>query len=49
MITGEFKSRAESMWDAMWSGGISNPHSVIEQLAYVSWGVSNREPIIGCV
>jgi hypothetical protein len=32
MITGELKSRVDRIWDTMWSGGISNPLSVIEQL-----------------
>jgi hypothetical protein len=32
MITGEIKSKVDRIWDTMWSGGISNPLSVIEQL-----------------
>ena len=32
MITGEIKSKVDAIWDTMWSGGISNPLSVIEQL-----------------
>jgi len=32
MITGELKSKIDHIWDTMWSGGISNPLSVIEQL-----------------
>ena len=35
MITGELKSKIDRIWDAMWSGGISNPLSVIEQLTYL--------------
>ncbi|MDD4965762.1 class I SAM-dependent DNA methyltransferase [Halothiobacillus sp.] len=35
MITGELKSKIDSIWNAMWSGGISNPLSVIEQLTYL--------------
>ncbi len=35
MITGELKSRVDRIWDTMWSGGISNPISVIEQLTYL--------------
>ena len=35
MITGELKSRVDRVWDTMWSGGISNPLSVIEQLTYL--------------
>ena len=35
MITGELKSKIDRIWDTMWSGGISNPLSVIEQLTYL--------------
>ena len=35
MITGDFKSKVDRIWDTMWSGGISNPLSVIEQLTYL--------------
>ncbi|MGE0304246.1 MAG: N-6 DNA methylase [Acidimicrobiia bacterium] len=32
MITGELKSKVDRVWDAFWSGGISNPLEVIEQI-----------------
>ena len=35
MITGDLKSKVDKIWDTMWSGGISNPLSVIEQLTYL--------------
>ena len=35
MITGELKSKVDRIWDTMWSGGISNPLAVIEQLTYL--------------
>lgn len=35
MITGELKSKVDSIWDTTWSGGISNPLQVIEQLTYL--------------
>ena len=35
MITGTLKSKVDSIWNTMWSGGISNPLSVIEQLTYL--------------
>jgi type I restriction enzyme M protein len=35
MITGELKSKVDRIWDTLWSGGISNPLSVIEQLTYL--------------
>ena len=34
MSAGELKSKVHRIWDTMWSGGISNPRSVIEQLTY---------------
>jgi len=35
MITGEIKGQIDRIWDAFWSGGISNPIEVIEQLTYL--------------
>jgi len=35
MITGELKAKIDKIWDTMWSGGISNPLTVIEQLTYL--------------
>ena len=35
MITGELKSKIDNIWNTMWSGGVSNPLSVIEQLTYL--------------
>src|SRR5438093_6572854 len=35
MITGEIKNQIDRIWDAFWSGGISNPLEVIEQLTYL--------------
>lgn len=35
MITGELKSQVDRLWDAFWSGGISNPMEVIEQITYL--------------
>ncbi|OKH12302.1 type I restriction-modification system subunit M [[Limnothrix rosea] IAM M-220] len=35
MITGELKSKVDKLWDTFWSGGISNPLSVIEQISYL--------------
>ncbi|WBB73794.1 class I SAM-dependent DNA methyltransferase [Micromonospora sp. WMMD1128] len=35
MITGELKSKIDRVWDAFWSGGISNPLEVIEQITYL--------------
>ena len=35
MITGEVKNQVSQIWDAFWSGGISNPMEVIEQMTYL--------------
>jgi type I restriction enzyme M protein len=35
MITGEIKSKVDRIWDTLWSGGISNPLTIIEQLTYL--------------
>ncbi|HTR70229.1 MAG TPA: type I restriction-modification system subunit M N-terminal domain-containing protein, partial [Mycobacteriales bacterium] len=35
MITGEPKSKIDRVWDAFWSGGISNPLEVMEQITYL--------------
>ena len=32
MITGELKTRIDAVWNDFWSGGISNPLEVMEQL-----------------
>jgi type I restriction enzyme M protein len=35
MITGEMKSQVDKIWEAFWTGGISNPLTVIEQFTYL--------------
>lgn len=35
MITGELRSQVDRIWDSFWSGGISNPLVVIEQITYL--------------
>lgn len=35
MLTGELRSQIDRVWDAFWSGGISNPLEVIEQITYL--------------
>ncbi len=35
MITGEIKGMVDRIWDSFWSGGISNPMEVIEQITYL--------------
>jgi type I restriction enzyme M protein len=34
-MTGELKTKIDRIWDAFWSGGISNPLEVIEQVTYL--------------
>jgi type I restriction enzyme M protein len=35
MLTGELKNQIDRIWDAFWSGGISNPLEVMEQITYL--------------
>lgn len=35
MLTGELRSQVDQIWNAFWSGGVSNPLSVIEQITYL--------------
>jgi hypothetical protein len=35
MITGELKSKIDKVWEAFWTGGLSNPITVIEQMTYL--------------
>lgn len=32
MLTGEIRNQIDQIWNAFWTGGISNPIEVIEQL-----------------
>ena len=35
MITGELKNRIDRLWEAFWTGGITNPLDVVEQMTYL--------------
>jgi type I restriction enzyme M protein len=35
MLTGEIRSQVNAIWDSFWSGGISNPMEVMEQITYL--------------
>lgn len=35
MLTGEIRSKVDQVWNAFWTGGISNPLEVIEQITYL--------------
>ena len=35
MITGELKNKVDSIWDIIWTGGITSPITVLEQITYL--------------
>ena len=35
VLTGDLRNKVDGIWDAFWSGGISNPLEVLEQLTYL--------------
>lgn len=35
MVTGELKNKIDKIWETFWTGGITNPLSVIEQITYL--------------
>lgn len=35
MITGELKSKIDALWEIFWTGGLTNPLDVIEQMTYL--------------
>lgn len=35
MMSSDLKNKIDRVWDAFWSGGISNPLEVIEQITYL--------------
>ncbi len=35
MLTGELRNQIDQIWNAFWSGGVSNPLTVIEQITYL--------------
>jgi HsdM N-terminal domain len=35
MLTNEIRNQIDHIWNAFWSGGISNPLEVIEQITYL--------------
>ena len=34
MLTGELRSQIDAIWNSLWTGGISNPLEVMEQITY---------------
>lgn len=35
MVVGDVKSKVDKMWEIFWTGGVTNPLSVIEQITYL--------------
>lgn len=35
MITGEMKNKVDAIWDTIWTGGITSPITVVEQITYL--------------
>ena len=35
MLTGELKNRINSLWEIFWTGGITNPLDIVEQMTYL--------------
>lgn len=35
MITGELKNKIDGLWEIFWTGGLTNPLDVIEQMTYM--------------
>ena len=35
MLTGELKNRIDGLWELFWTGGLTNPLDVIEQITYL--------------
>lgn len=45
MITGELRNKVDKIWESFWTGGITNPLTVIEQFTYLLYikGLDDRE------
>ncbi len=35
MVTGELKNKVDAIWETLWTGGISSPITVLEQITYL--------------
>lgn len=35
MLTGQIRNQVDAVWNAFWTGGVTNPISVIEQISYL--------------
>lgn len=45
MITGQLRNKVDQIWESFWTGGITNPLTVIEQFTYLLYikGLDDRE------
>ncbi len=45
MVTGEVKNKVDKIWEIFWTGGITNPLTVIEQFTYLLFikGLDDRQ------
>lgn len=48
MITGELKNKIDKIWETFWTGGITNPLTVIEQFTYLLFikGLDDRQLLL---
>ena len=37
MINGQLKSKIDKLWEEFWTGGITNPLTVIEQITFLMY------------
>ncbi len=35
MVTGELRNKVDAIWETLWTGGISGPITVLEQITYL--------------
>ena len=40
MLSGEIRNQIDAIWNTFWTGGISNPLEVIEQITYLLFAAS---------
>jgi type I restriction enzyme M protein len=45
MLTGDLKNKVDRIWETFWTGGITNPLTVIEQFTYLLFikGLDDRQ------
>ncbi len=43
MITGQLRSRIDKLWEEFWTGGITNPLTVIEQISFLMFARLQEE------